>query len=694
MFEDSEIESIWTSIFSTDKYRLMIGEVADSYPAKKSIFIEFDDVNAQDVIFSAYLLEDPKRCLKLAQRAIMEFIPSFDRPGDQIYVRIEKLPRDAKVEIRNLRAEHLGKLIAVDGLVKKVTTVKPRMTYTLFRCARCNSEIWVPQNGMFKTEPLMCNNPDGGCNKQSTRFIEDLDASKWTDTQRIEIQERPEGLRGGAQPERLMCFVEKDISGIVTPGNSVTLNGILRSAEKRDSDKSTVYELELDVISVEFEQNIYDEIVITPEDEVRILEMSRDPNIFGNIVRSIAPSIFGMEEQKKALALQLFGGCHKVMDDGTSLRGDIHILLIGDPGVAKSQLLRYMSYLAPRGVYASGKSASAAGLTAAAVKDDFGDGRWTLEAGALVLADKGLACIDELDKMSEQDRSSLHEAMEAQRISVAKAGINATLQCRCSMLAAANPKLGRFRTDESIYSQINLPAPLVSRFDLIEVLTDKPDKKRDDQLSTHILDTQMRGELRMVSDDRVVEGLDAEGILAETDFLKPIYSVEELRKYVAYSKRIVPVMTREAKAILKKSYNEIRALSGDDSVAITARQLEGYVRMAEASARMHLSDFVTESDAMNAVELIESYLRKLTGDGQGNYDIDRIAADLSHKDRNAREVIRRIFMEKGQDGLNMEQIISFAADCGLTEEEVRRHVKILYDNGDVFVPSSGMYKLA
>ena len=693
-FEESEIESIWTSIFSTDKYRVLIGDIANNYPARKSVFVDFDDINSQDVSFSAYILEDPKRCLRIAQKAIMEMIPSIDRPGDQIYVRIQKLPHDAKVDIRNLRSEHLGKLVAIDGLVKKVTTVKPRMTYTLFRCARCNSEIWVPQNGMFKTEPLMCNNPDGGCNKQSTRFIEDLEASKWIDTQRIEIQERPEGLRGGAQPERLLCFVENDISGIVSPGNSITLNGILRSTEKKESDKSTVYELELDVVSIEFEQNIYDEIVITPEDEVRIKEMARDPNIFGNIVKSIAPSIFGMEEQKKALALQLFGGCHKVMDDGTSLRGDIHILLIGDPGVAKSQLLRYMSYLAPRGVYASGKSASAAGLTAAAVKDDFGDGRWTLEAGALVLADKGLACIDELDKMSEQDRSSLHEAMEAQRISIAKAGINATLQCRCSMLAAANPKMGRFRADESLNSQINLPAPLMSRFDLIEVLTDKPDKKKDDQLSTHILDTQMRGELRMVPQDRVIAGLDAERILSETDFLKPVYTIEELRKYVAYSKRIVPVMTREAKAVLKTSYNSIRGLSGDDSVAITARQLEGYVRMAEASARMHLSDFVTENDAMNAVELIESYLGKLTGDGNGNYDIDRVVSDISHKDRSTQEVMRRIFKEKGEDGLNIELVISYAADNGIGEEEARRQVKIMHDNGDLFLTPSGLYKVA
>ncbi|MBR4225224.1 MAG: minichromosome maintenance protein MCM, partial [Candidatus Methanomethylophilaceae archaeon] len=308
---------------------------------------------------------------------------------------------DAKVEIRNLRADHLGKLVAVEGLVRKVTTVKPRMTYALFRCARCNSEIWVEQTGMLMKEPLMCNNPDGSCNKQATRFIEDLAASSYIDTQKVEIQERPEGLRGGSQPERLTGFVEDDIAGLVTPGNSITLNGILRSQEKPDRDKTTVFETFLDVVSIEFEQHEYEEIQITEEDERQIRAISRDPNLFNNIIKSIAPSIFGMDEQKKAIALQLFGGCHKVMDDGTNIRGDIHILLIGDPGVAKSQILRYMSSLAPWGIYASGKSASAAGLTAAAVRDDFGDGRWTLEAGALVLADKGLACIDELDKMSE-----------------------------------------------------------------------------------------------------------------------------------------------------------------------------------------------------------------------------------------------------------------------------------------------------
>jgi replicative DNA helicase Mcm len=693
-YEDSEIAKLWEMILSTDKYRVMIADISDNYPSKKSVNVDYDDVNNQDIAFSAYILEEPDRCLEIAKKSVMDLVPNIDRPGHSINVRLFNLPRDAKVEVRNLRADHLGKLVAVEGLVRKVTTVKPRMTYALFRCARCNSEIWVPQTGMIMKEPLMCNNPDGSCNKQATRFIQDLAASTYIDTQKIEIQERPEGLRGGSQPERLMGYVEDDIAGLVTAGNSVTLNGVLRSVEKYDRDKSTVFETFLDIISVEFEQHEYDEIMITEEDEQMILGMSRDPDLYQNIIRSIAPSIFGMDEQKKAIALQLFGGCHKEMDDGTNLRGDIHILLIGDPGVAKSQILRYMSSLAPRGIYASGKSASAAGLTAAAVRDDFGDGRWTLEAGALVLADKGLACIDELDKMTEQDRSSLHEAMEAQRISVAKAGINATLQCRCSMLAAANPKYGRFEEETGIYEQIDLPAPLVSRFDLIEILTDRPEKKHDAQLSSHILETQMRGEARMLPEGSEVEGIDVGSLLNETNFLKPVYDIETLRKYVAYSKRIVPIMTPEAKKIIQDSFLRIRSRGSGGSVPITARQLEGYVRLSEASARMRLSHVITDQDANNAAELIEAYLERIAGNGDGTYDIDKISTGFSSSDRNNKDVIMRILKRENEpQGTNMEELIRLAASEGISDGEVKKIISRMESTNDVYSPRVGFYKL-
>ncbi|AMK13122.1 replicative DNA helicase Mcm [methanogenic archaeon mixed culture ISO4-G1] len=693
-YEDSEIAKLWETILSTDKYRVMIADIADNFPKKKSVNIDYNDVNLYDITFSAYLLENPDRCLRIAKKSVMELVPNIDRPGQSINVRIYNLPRDAKVEIRNLRADHLGKLVAVEGLVRKVTTVKPRMTYALFRCARCNSEIWVEQTGMLMKEPLMCNNPDGSCNKQATRFIEDLAASSYIDTQKVEIQERPEGLRGGSQPERLTGFVEDDIAGLVTPGNSITLNGILRSQEKPDRDKTTVFETFLDVVSIEFEQHEYEEIQITEEDERQIRAISRDPNLFNNIIKSIAPSIFGMDEQKKAIALQLFGGCHKVMDDGTNIRGDIHILLIGDPGVAKSQILRYMSSLAPRGIYASGKSASAAGLTAAAVRDDFGDGRWTLEAGALVLADKGLACIDELDKMSEQDRSSLHEAMEAQKISVAKAGINATLQCRCSMLAAANPMHGRFDEESDLYDQINLPAPLVSRFDLVEVLMDKPEKEHDERLSRHILQTHARGEARMVPEGMDVSGVNVNTILDKTDSIKPVYDIETLRKYVAYSKRITPVMSDEAMKIIQDSFLRIRKKGNGKSVPITARQLEGYVRLAEASAKMRLSDTITDRDANIAADLVEQYLETIAGNGDGTYDIDKIASGISSRDRDVLDTIRGYIEENSDVGVKMDEILAYATTNGLTENQAERAMKQLSDSGEIYKGPSGVYKKA
>jgi len=694
-FQENEIQAAWSDIFAKDAYRIMISDIADNYPQKKSVKVDYADVNAYNVDFAMFVLDNPDICIEQARRTVMSLVPNINRPGDAINVRIHNLPRDAKVEIRNLRADHLGKMIAVEGLARKVTTVKPRMTHALFRCARCGSEMWVPQPGMILKEPMMCSNPDGSCNKQATRFILDDKNSVYIDTQKIEIQESPEGLRGGAQPERTSGFVEDDIAGEVTAGNRITLNGILRSVEKSERDKTTIFDTYLDVISVEFEQHEYDEILITEDDEKTILEMARDPDLYDNIIRSISPSIYGLDEVKRAIALQLFGGWHKEMDDGTVMRGDMHILLIGDPGVAKSQLLRYMSMLAPRGIYASGKSASAAGLTAAAVRDDFGDGRWTLEAGALVLADKGLACIDELDKMTDQDRSSLHEAMESQKISVAKAGITATLQCRCSMLAAANPKYGRFEEDAAIAEQIDLPPALMSRFDMIFVLTDKPDKKRDIAITEHILSAHQRGQARMVTEGTEIEGVDVKNIMERTSNIKPVYDVEIIRKYVAYSKRIFPIMTDVAMKIIEDSYLRIRMMgNGGNSVPITARQLEAFVRLSEASARMRLSDKVTDVDANRAVDLVEFYLRKIAGSDDGGFDIDKIATGISSKDRNRLDVIRDILREFGDEGLTIEELIQHGSNQGLSEPDVTRAVRNLNDGGEIFRSSTGLYKMA
>lgn len=696
-FQDSEIAAGWEEILSKNKYRLMIADVVASYPEKRSIYVSYEDIDSYNTDLAIFFIDNPDRCLNKGKEVIKSSLPPTWDNKDKVNLRITDLPRDAKVDIRQLRAKHLGKLVAVEGMVRKATTVRPRMMHALFRCARCGAEIWETQASVIMKEPLMCSNPDGSCNKQAT-FNLDVKDSIYIDTQKIEIQESPEGLRGGAQPERITGFVEDDIAGVITAGNRITLNGIIRSVEKPDRDRSTVFEIFIEVLSIEFEEHEYDEIQITEEDEFQILEMSRDPLLFEKISSSISPTIHGLEKVKSAIALQLFGGCNKEMDDGTTIRGDMHVLLVGDPGVAKSQILRYMSSLAPRGIYASGKSASAAGLTAAAVKDEFGDGRWTLEAGALVLADKGLACIDELDKMTTQDRSSLHEAMESQRISVAKAGITATLQCRCSMLAAANPKFGRFDlVGESITSQIDLPPALLSRFDMIFALTDKPDPQKDREITAHILKVHRRGEVSQLREDSpMLIGVDVKKIREDTSSIKPVYGQEVLRKYVAYSKRIVPVMSDEAVTIIENNYLGIRAGGANDnaSVPITARQLEAYVRLSEASARMRLSPVVEKEDAQRSVDLIEYYLDKILAPNGGQWDIDRVSSEYAKKDRNGVKVLIRLVKEYGPDeGITEDVLVKYAENEGFTESEVKKYLRSMVENGTLYRPDTTKYKV-
>jgi replicative DNA helicase Mcm len=694
-FQDSEVVAGWEDILSKDAYRLIIADIVASYPDKRSVNVKYEDIDAYNTDLAMFFLDNPDRCLGKGKEVLKAALPPSWNKNDIVNLRITNLPRDAKVEIRRLRAKHLGKLVAVEGLVRKATTVKPRMTRALFRCSRCGAEMWETQRTIVMKEPLMCSNPDGSCNKQATHFELDSKASIYTDTQKIEIQESPEGLRGGAQPERMTGYVEDDIAGIITAGNRITINGIVRSAEKHDRDKSTVFEIFMDVLSIEFEEHEYDEILITDEDEAEIVKMSEDPKLFENIVASIAPTIYGMDEVKGAIALQLFGGCNKEMDDKTVIRGDMHVLLVGDPGVAKSQVLRYMSTLAPRGIYASGKSASAAGLTAAAVKDEFGDGRWTLEAGALVLADKGLACIDELDKMTAQDRSSLHEAMESQRISVAKAGITATLQCRCSLLAAANPKFGRFEMEgASITKQIDLPPTLMSRFDLIFVLTDRPNAKSDRALTEHILNVHRRGQATQVRDDSpLVVGIDIKKIKEETMNIKPVYEQDIMRKYVAYSKRIVPVMTDSAMRTIEDNYLSIRArgaASKNDAVPITARQLEAYVRLSEASARMRLSHMVEREDAERAVRLVEYYLDKIFSGGQ--WDADVLMTGFGKKDRDELSIILSIVDRT--DGVSEDELINLAISEGLSEDKAKKRLNALKNDGTLYFSRDKGYKRA
>jgi len=557
----------------------------------------------------------------------------------------------------------------------------------------------VEQEGMQFHEPLECSKDDGGCGRGSgsTKFRLLTDPSTFVDTQKIEIQEPPEGLRGGAQPERLVGYIEDDISGRVSPGDRIIISGVLKSVQKGTTVKSTLFDISVDINSIEYEEHEYEEVVITPEDEVMIRELAQSPDAFDKVIASISPTIYGYTQEKEALALQLFGGVSKVLDDGTRIRGDIHIAMIGDPGTAKSQILRYMALLAPRGIYTSGKSSSAAGLTAAAVKDEFGEGRWTLEAGALVLADKGLACIDELDKMNDQDRSSIHESLEQGTISVAKAGITATLQSRCAVLGAANPKYGRFDENRSIAEQIDLPPALLSRFDAIFTMTDRPDAEYDRQVASHILRVHRRGEVMLHESPEKVQEVDTEGIMEASTGLVPAMDRDFLRKYVAFSKRITPIMSDEAMRTLEEYYISIRKLGEAEgaSVPITARQLEALIRLAESSARARLSPVVSSDDASRAIRIVEYYLNKVASEG-GRRDIDILATGTSRSQRERIYVLKSLVQQLADErrGVSLEELVQKASSEGIGEEQVRSLLKRLSDAGEVYSPQPGYYKLA
>jgi replicative DNA helicase Mcm len=430
----------------------------------------------------------------------------------------------------------------------------------------------------------------------------------------------------------------------------------------------------------------------------RIKMLSRDPEVYTKLQRSIAPSIYGLEQEKELLMLQLFGGVAKTLPDGTRIRGDIHCLLVGDPGTAKSQLLRYIAQLAPRAIYTSGKSSSAAGLTAAAIKDDLAPGQWTLEAGALVLADKGLAAVDELDKMNPQDRDAMHEAMEQQTISVAKAGITATLQSRCAILGAANPKFGRFDPHTFMIEQIDLPPALMSRFDVIFPLSDKPNHERDREMAEHILRSHHRGERDASRRYQIEQGVAVETEEAERDQFTPIVPAEFMRKFVAYAKRAVfPILSPAAINKIRDYYVEIRKQGEGESAAVpmTARQLEAFVRISEASARVRLSGTVDIEDAERAIRIVQYYLRKIAGEAGGALDIDIIAAGTSRAQREAARTLLEIIRQlDGGAGVTEEDIIARATSEGIEESRARSMLGRLSEQGQIYAPDRRHYKVA
>jgi len=675
-------------------------ELSNSYPEKRSLLVKFSEMDIYDSTIADMLLDDPDVILESATRTLREMDIPTGVTLDEANLRVIKLQR--KVKIRDIRSNDIGKLVSVEGLVTKATEVRPKIVEAAFECPFCHHIFSMAQAGSQFKEPYECPQEDGGCGRKVQRFLLRVDKSKFANAQKVRLQESPEELRGGELPQALDVNLEDDISGEVAPGDRVIVTGILRSYQRvTQFGKKLFFDIYLDGNSLELKEEVFEEIGITDEDERAIMELKDQPDVYEKLIKSIAPSIYGYEEIKEAMILQLFSGVPKELPDESRVRGDIHVLLVGDPGVAKSQLLTYLVKLAPRGLYTGGKSSSAAGLTAAAVRDEFGEGRWTLEAGALVLADKGIAAVDEIDKMRKEDRDALHEAMEQQTVSIAKAGIMARLNSRCSLLAAANPIGGRFNKYDPISKQINMPPTLLSRFDLIYTMVDLPSEERDTKTAEHIIETHYAGELLA----RFAHGgeMDEEGkerFREQVEAMKPEVPKELLRKYVAWSKRnVFPVMSEEAKKKFSGFYIGLRRQGYEDEeapVPITARQLEALIRLGEARARTRLSDTITAEDAEQVINVVNFCLKQVFVDPEtGKLDVDWVAAGTtkSRRDRarSIRELIKELEKDYGED-IPIDEVLDLAEEEGMERDKAEEIIDVMKRDGILFSPGSGVIK--
>lgn len=671
-------------------------DLSNSYPEKRSLLVKFSEMDIYDPNIADMLLDEPDVTLDSATQVLREMNIPTGVALDEANLRIIQLPRTVK--IRDIRSNDIGKLVSIEALVTKATEVRPKIVEAAFECPFCHHIFSVVQSGSQFKEPYECS----GCERKVQRFALKVEQSKFVNAQKIRLQESPEELRGGELPQALDVHLEDDISGEVAPGDRVVVTGILRSYQRTTQyGKQLFFDIYLDGNSLELKQEEFEEIVLTEEDERRILELKGEPDVYDMLIRSIAPSIYSYEEIKEALVLQLFSGIPKELPDKTRVRGDIHVLLVGDPGVAKSQMLLYLVNLAPRGLYTGGKSSSSAGLTAAAVKDEFGEGRWTLEAGALVLADKGIAAVDEIDKMRKEDRDALHEAMEQQTVSIAKAGIMARLNSRCGLLAAANPIGGRFNKYDPISKQINMPPTLLSRFDLIYTMIDLPSEERDTRTAEHIIETHYVGEL--FAQSKSSGGMDEERkakLREQMVAMKPAVPEELMRKYVAWSKRnIFPVMSEEAKKKFAEFYIGLRRQGYEDEeapVPITARQLEALIRLGEARARARLGDTVTAEDAAQVIKVVTFCLKQVFVDPEtGRLDVDWVAAGTtkSRRDRarSIREIIKDLEKEFGEE-IPIEEVLERAEDEGLDRDKAEEIIDTMKREGILFSPGSGVIK--
>jgi len=656
-----------------------IGTLAQKYPKdQQSLTVDWMDIYRYDPDLADDLQSKPGEVIEYFNEALRTYDLPIDVSFSQAEVRITNIDEAAVFEVGETRATDVQDLVGINGQVTKTSDVKAKPVEAAFECQRCGTITTIPQTGNDWQEPHECN----GCERQGP-FRLNVDGSELVDHQLVRIKQPPDQAQG-AEGSSIDTVVEKDLAGEVNPGDRVTATGILE-IENNDDD-SPVFDEYLDASAVTVEQTDFEDIDIT-EYEDDIEELANNEPI-EQLRDSLAPKIYGHDEIKEALILQLFGGVRSELPDGSLERGDSHILLMGDPGCGKSSLLRAVESISPRSTYASGKGASAAGMTGAAVRDDFGDTEWSIEAGALAVANNGIACVDEIDKVNDDAVSSLHDALESQKVDIAKAGINATLEAKTALLAAGNPKYGRFDEYEPVAEQIDLGPTLLSRFDLMFMLTDSPDTEKDEKMARHMTDARRKAN-RYTHAEKSVD--------VDVDDVTPAVDADLMRAYIAHAKQEYhPYIPEEQAEKIESWFTNLRACAddpqGDNVVPVTARKVEAMQRLAEASARARLSEVVEDEDVERARRLTMNSMRDVGVDPEsGEFDADVVESGMSSSQRDRIKQIKTIIsdLENEYDaGAPVQEVKMVAMDLDIETDLTEHEISKLKQKGEVYEPKA------
>jgi len=576
----------------------------------QSLVVDYNLLYQSEEVLAYFLVEAPLEMLNIFDEAAKDYVyslyPHYHKIAKEIHVRISDLPLIE--ELRSLRQLHLNQLVRTNGVITSSTSVLPQLSMIKYNCLKCNFLLGPFYQSLEKeVKPQTC--PE--C-QSAGPFELNMEQTIYSNYQRITIQESPGKVPAGRLPRSKDAILMGDLCDSCKPGDEIDVTGIYYNNYDGSLNTQNGFPVFATVLQANFISKKEDKLsfhTLSDEDVKAIVELSKDEKIATRIFASIAPSIYGHEDIKRAIAMSLFGGEPKNPGGKHKLRGDINVLLCGDPGTAKSQFLKYVEKTAHRAVYTTGQGASAVGLTAYVQKSPI-TREWTLEAGALVLADKGCCIIDEFDKMNDQDRTSIHEAMEQQSISISKAGIITSLQARCAILAAANPLGGRYNSTLTFSENVDLSEPILSRFDILCVVRDTVDSVQDELLARFVTESHIRNHPSNKSDDAAVIHQDSLINIPNT-FGVDIIPQELLKKYIVYSKeKVHPRLNHMDQDKVSRIYTDLRRESSNTgSIPITVRHIESIIRISEAHARMHLREYVNEDDVNMAVRIaIESFV--------------------------------------------------------------------------------------